>query len=156
MKLSISLDPSSIQHAISQLQVVKDNIQNGLRQTIELLVQDGATVAQSAYGSMAVASGDMQSDTHGTIKAEGRSVIIAEFGAGDATLPVRFEGDPGVDVFPGSYSEQVGTGEYAATGEWHWQGQGPFHEVPAKAGLYQAKTYIEGEYANVAMGAIKL
>ena len=155
MTLNITLDTGSIQNAIHQLQTVKDNIQNGLKQTIDILVQEGAAVATQAYGGMATASGAMSSDTHGTITATGEAVIIAEFGAGDATMPILFEGYPDVDVYPGSYSEQVGSGEYATTGKWHFGGR-EYTEVPARAGLYLAKMFIESESTNVAVGAIKL
>ena len=81
--------------------------------------------------------------------------LIAEFGAGDATIDVMFENYPGVDVYPGSYSEQVGSGEYAATGKWHFGGK-EYTEVQPRGGLYNAKVFIKDNAAEIAKEVIKL
>ena len=157
MTINISLDTGSIQRAISELQKVKDNIEYGLRQTIEILVQDGAMVAQSAYGGMANASGTMISETTGRIEATGQAAIIAEFGAGDATeVPTAFENMPNTPVYPGSYSEsEEGAGMYAALGWWKFGGK-VYREIQPREGLLSAKQYIEDRYLGVATGVMKL
>ena len=59
--------------------------------------------------------------------------MIAEFGAGQATMPVMFENDV-PEVYEGSYSESPeGSGEYARFGSWHFGGE-YFTEVPARHG----------------------
>lgn len=158
MTIRIHLNTGSINNAIKKLQKAKNGIENGLKQGIKILTTDGAAVAQSAYGGMATATGDMISDNVGKIEATGGAdgnVYIAEFGAGDATMPIMFEGYPGVDVYPGAFSKQVGSGEYAATGAWHFGGR-RYTEVKPRAGLYLAKMYIEEEGTNIVKGAIKL
>ena len=154
MKLKISLSTESIYEAIGRLMEAQDNLEYGLQQTVEMLTKEGATVAQSAYGGMATVT-DEAVGFHGTISASGEAVAIAEFGAGDATLPVLFENYPGVDVYPGAYSEQVGSGEYAMTGRWHFGGN-VYTEVEPRAGLYNAKMYIQENAVEIAKEAIKL
>lgn len=154
MKLKISLSTESIYEAIGRLMEAQDNLEYGLQQTVEMLTKEGAAVAQSAYGGMATVT-DEADGFHGTISASGEAVAIAEFGAGDATLPVLFENYPGVDVYPGAYSEQVGSGEYAMTGRWHFGGN-VYTEVEPRAGLYNAKMYIQENAAEIAKEAIKL
>ena len=157
MNISIHLNTGSIQNAIRKLERVKQNLNDGVKRAVSVLTKDGATIAQSAYGSMAVASPEMVSSYVGHIVATDGAdgnAVIAEFGAGDATMPILFEGYPDVDVFPGSYSKEVGSGEYARTGKWHFGGQ-EYTEVPPRAGLYLAKMYIEQEALNVMTEVIK-
>ena len=157
MKIEIQLSEESIAHAISELQKVQENIEYGLQQTVEMLSKEGAMIAQSAYGHMANA--DYRTDgTVGTIEASSSdrdALIIAEFGAGDTTMPVMFENGPGVDVYPGAYSEQVGSGEYATTGQWHFGGRRYTH-VDARHGLLDAKEYIVENATKMAQEVIKL
>lgn len=154
MKLKITLSTESIEHAIGRLMEAQDNLEYGLQQTIDMLTAEGADVAQGSYGGMA--SVDSESvGFHGVIRASGEAVPFAEFGAGDATIPVMFENYPGFDVYPGAYSEQVGSGEYAMTGRWHFGGN-VYTEVEPRGGLYNAKEHIKDNYKAIARGAIQL
>ena len=156
MTINIRLSTESIARAISRLQQAKQNLQDGLSETIEILTSEGAEIAQAADGSMATVTGYMDGETTGIIEASGGDeAIIAEFGAGDATIPVMFENYPGVDVYPGAYSEQVGSGEYAMTGRWHFGGQ-MYTEVEPRAGLLNAKYYIQEVAGEVAQEVIML
>ena len=156
MKITVHLSDRSILNAIRRLREAQDNIRWGLSDTIELLIKDGAIIANSNYGSMAEAIDWMEDETVGKISAVGDQPVIAEFGAGDATMEVRFENYPGVDVYPGSYSESdEGSGEYAATGKWHFGGH-EYTEIEPRAGLLDAKLFIIDQAEFVAKGAIKL
>ena len=155
MTIDIQLSQRSINNAISELKKVKENLNHGLQQTIDILVKEGAEQAQSSFGSMANVTGYMPDETTGIISASGEAAIIAEFGAGDATTEVMFENFPGVPVYPGSYSELVGSGEYYRTGRWHFGGK-VYTEVPPRAGMLNAKTFIMQNAATYAKGVIKL
>lgn len=155
MKIHIQLSPESIQSAISELQRVKDNIEAGLGQAIDILVKEGATVAQMADGGMATVTGATDSPTHGTITASGDAAIIAEFGAGQAVMPVLFENQPETPVYEGSYSELVGSQEYYKYGSWHFGGN-YYTEVPARHGLLDAKEYIQENGTRIVSEVIKL
>ena len=155
MNIDISLSTSSINAAIRRLQKAKENLEYGLKQTVEILAEDGAAIAKADYGSMADAEAVHGADPVSRIVATGEAVVIAEFGAGDATMEPRFENYPGVDVYPGSYSEQVGTGEYAETGKWHFGGQ-VYTEVRPRAGLLDAREYIRDNAARIAKEVIEL
>lgn len=154
MKLKITLSTESIERAIGRLMEAQDNLEYGLEQTIDMLTAEGAAVAQGSYGGMA-SVGSESEGFHGTIRASGRAVPFAEFGAGDATIPVMFENYPGFDVYPGAYSEQVGSKEYAMTGRWHF-GDNVYTEIKPRGGLYNAKEYIKDNYKAIARGAIQL
>ena len=155
MKINIRLSEQSILSAIRQLRQVQDNIRWGLSETVEILVKNGAIIANSNYGSMAEAIDWMEDETVGKISVVGGQPVIAEFGAGDATMEVRFENYVGVDVYPGAYSEQVGSGEYFETGRWHFGGH-VYTEVEPRHGLLDAKLYIIEQAEEVAKEVIKL
>ena len=157
MKIRIRLSNNSIRKAMIRLRQAQENIRWGLNEAIDELVTDGAMIAQEKYGGMANAVGYMPEETVGIIATSGEANIIAEFGAGDATLPPlgMFENEPDTDVYPGSYSEQEGSGEYAATGRWHFGGT-VYTEVEPRYGLYNAKNYIEKNAASVVKEVVEL
>ena len=158
MKVDIKLfSQASIRSAIQQLRQAQENLRWGVNETVEILVKDGEMIANDKYGGMAEAIGYMVNEGVGIIESGDDANFIAEFGAGDATLPPlgMFENEPFTDVYPGSYSEQVGTGEYARTGKWHFGGR-EFTEVAPRMGLYNAKNYIEKNGNDIAREVIKL
>ena len=158
MKINIKLSEASVLSAIRKLRQIQDNLRWGLNQTIDILVKDGEMIANEKYGSMAEAIGYMPDENVGIIASVGEANLIAEFGAGDATANPgsMFEGSPDTPVYPGSYSEsEEGTGEYAATGKWHWGGK-EFVAIMPRAGLYAAKEYIEKNAVDIAKEVIKL
>ena len=157
MKIHIDLSEKSIEQAIRRLEDAKDNLERGLNATIEILTEEGAEVAQNADGNMAAVLAYTPEPNYGMIVATGDSAIIAEFGAGDATLDpsMLFNGSPPVPVYPGAYSELVGSGEYAATGKWHFGGK-EYREVAPRQGLYQAKQYIIDNAEQIAKEVIEL
>lgn len=158
MTINIKLSEESVLSAIRELRQIQDNLRWGLNETIDILVKDGAMVANDKYGGMATAIGYMPDEITGIVAAVGDANLIAEFGAGDATLPPvgMFENSPDTPVYPGSYSEsEEGSGEYAATGKWHFGGT-VYTEVQPRMGLYNARNYIEKNAAEIAKEVIKL
>ena len=157
MKIEFTLSEEGIRYAINELLAVKQDLEWGLEATLELLAKDGADIAQIADGSMATVIGYLVNETTAKIQDTGEKNLIAEFGAGDATLlpSALFEEQPVTDVYPGSYSEQVGTGEYAKTGRWHFGGR-EYTQVEARMGLYKALEYIIQNAGSIAQGVIKL
>lgn len=161
MTINISLSESGIESAISQLEKVVRNIDNGVDETIEILTNEGRDIAQSHDAEMATVTSERPDKTTGIIEASGETAIIAEFGAGDDTIiNIPFDNPPPVDVYPGSWSEQVGTGQYAKHGFWYYKkvryyggGEG---RVEPRQGLYHAKEHIVNTAINVAQGAIQL
>lgn len=166
MRISIKLSESSIQDAIKRLENAEENLRVGARDTVEILAKAGAMVANAKYGAMATATDEVVSTGMNDGKAVARIVVggrvplIAEFGAGDTTVPPDwlFENSPATPVYSGSYSETVGTGQYALLGEWEF----PTHSgnwmsaVEPRLGLYEAKEHIIQDGANVAMEVIHL
>lgn len=153
MNISIGLSTDDIQRVIQRIKDMQTNLNDGVKKVVDIITTEGAEIAQSHYGDMATVTGNPSGNT-GEIIATGDAVVIAEFGAGDATLPVMFENDPGF-IFPGSYSLMVGSKEYAFTGKWHWNGL-EFTEIEPRAGLYNAKYYIKEYSTEICREAIKL
>ena len=154
MKITVKLDSTSIENAITTLQDALDQLMADAGEWLDIMLVDGEEVANIAYGSMATAWGRRDSDGEadgiisGHIGVSGASddvVYIAEFGAGETTMQVTgFENDPPVPVYPGSYSELVGTGEFARDRKWEFpHGSGHYMDhVEPKHGLLNAKAHI--------------
>ena len=157
MTIDIHLSTESILSAIHRLNQAKEHIRWGLQDTIDILVSEGADIAQAADGSMATVIGYLQDEHLGVIDAVGENPIIAEFGAGDATLSPSglFENVPDTPVYPGAYSELVGTGQYADYGWWKFGGK-IYTQVEPRQGMYKAKEYIKSNGARIASEVIKL
>lgn len=154
MTIQISLSESSIERAIRRLERMQENLQQGLEETVDILAREGGQIAQAAYGDMAIANG-YSAEGFGLIISTGENNLIAEFGAGQATMPVMFKNAPHTPVYEGSYSELVGSKEYYEHGSWHFGGK-YYTEVPARHGMLDAKEYLIEHSTEVAKGAIRL
>ena len=155
MNIKISLSTESIDAAIRKLTDIHDNLETDVEQLVSILTNEGAMVAQSAYGEWPVIATPISDGTTGEIIVAGDMPLIAEFGAGQATMPVMFENNI-PEVYEGSYSESPeGSGEYAKYGSWHFGGE-YFTEVPAKHGLLDAKQYIVENATDIAKEVIQL
>ena len=141
MRIQISLSTESIQNAIRLLNERRQMLEEDLEQFVEILANEGAEVANAAYGDFPVAATTHADGNHAEITVSGKMPLIAEFGAGQATMPVLFENQPETPVYEGSYSELEGSQEYYRFGSWHFGGE-YYTEVPAKHGLLDAKQYI--------------
>ena len=157
MKINIKLSDTSIRRAISRLNTAKQNLRWGVSDTVEILANEGADIAQDAYGGMANAIGYMQDETVGIIASTGEENLIAEFGAGDATIPgVGFENAPDTPTYAGAYSEsEEGAGMYARFGWWKFGGR-VYTEVEPRMGLVKAKVHIIETAEETAKEVIKL
>ena len=158
MNIQIKLDTVSINNAIKELRNKQDEIEHNTETLVSVLTNEGAEKAQSIYGNWGVEAMPIVMGSEGSILVFGDMPLIAEFGAGDATVnPSRyFEGSPSTPVYPGSYSLLEGSGEYwyssqAGEGFWHFGGE-KFTEVPPHLGLYQAKQFIIANSTSYAQG----
>lgn len=162
MTININLSTESIAAAIRQLQTVKENLQWGLSEAVDILLKEGAQEAQAAYGGMASVTETKDSETSGRITATGDAVIIAEFGAGYATMEDHpFAGKAPVPIEVGSYSrENDGLfywSDYANPGEGYWYfGGQPYNKVEPRHGLLNAHYYIVNQAAEILKEVIKL
>ena len=141
MRIQISLSTESIQNAIRLLNERRQMLEEDLEQFVEILANEGAEVANAAYGDFPVVATPHADGNHAEITVSGDMPLIAEFGAGQATMPVLFENQPETPVYEGSYSELEGSQEYYRFGSWHFGGE-YYTEVPARHGLLDAKQYI--------------
>ena len=155
MNINISLSTESIAQAIRKLERAKENLEIGLGEAIAILTNEGAEIAQAAYGDWGVQATPITEETHGEIIVSGDMPLIAEFGAGQATMPVMFENAPETPVYEGSYSELEGSQEYYKYGSWHFAGK-YYTEVPARHGLLDAKNYIADNGTQIAQEVIQL
>ena len=157
MTINLVLSTDGINDAVRRLQNIKDNLQYGVEQTVDILAKNGTAIANLHYRGMADASYQMPDDHTAVISVGGNAPLIAEFGAGDATIPgTGFENTPDTPTYPGSYSESdEGSGMYAEYGWWRFGGR-VYTEVPPRSGLLDAKDYIVTNGNSIAKGVIKL
>ena len=162
MIINSVLTEESIARAIAKLEEAKDAIEQGTGDFVDILCTEGEQVANSHYGRMATAWGHRDREEDGVVEGhigvfakDMDTAIIAEFGAGNATIAVDFENYPNVDVYPGAYSEQVGTGEYAETGKWHFGGK-EYTAVFPRAGLLNARNHIMKHGDSIAREVIRI
>lgn len=90
----------------------------------------------------------------GRLNANGLAVVFFEFGAGDLAgagdlgeQQSNFEMETGIAVYPGSYSETIGSGEYAEMGYWHFNGI-RYEYIEPRRGMYHAGQTIRTELGN--------
>ena len=167
MTININLSTESIAAAIRQLQTVKENLQWGLSEAVDILLKEGAQEAQAAYGGMASVTETKDSETSGRITATGDAVIIAEFGAGYATMEDHpFAGKAPVPIEPGSYSREnfdsIHGGWFYITdmihpgeGYWYFGGQ-EYNRIEPRHGLLNAHYHIVNQAAEILKEVIKL
>ena len=149
MNITIPVDLSveSIQRVIEDLTDYKEDIQTTLGEVIQTLAAKGAIEAQKAYGNYPVTVEDHTDGLEGNIIVTGDMPMIAEFGAGDATLSGGFTNTP-AEARPGSWSE-THKQQYSRYGVWVWGGKA-YTEVMPRKGLYEAKEYIKANSTSVA------
>lgn len=154
-EIRIPLTAAGIRKAIEELNRIRDNLDAEVGQIVERLAVEGAAEAQNAYGRMASAEGSREGNT-GKITASGKSVIIAEFGAGFATMEDHpMAGEAPVTIAKGEYS-RVNEGQFwrmlqAGTPDPHWVfGGRPYNRVDARHGLLNAHEYIVNNYERIA------
>lgn len=175
MTLDLKLDTASIDKAIRKLKDISFDV----GELTDVMCEEGASVANEAYGSMASAYWYRESEdtdkgiAEGVIFAESDNedkLLIAEFGAGNATVKPKdyFESDydTGFDldlwIFPGAYSLYNGSMEYWYTslfgttdGYWHFGGR-KYTEVKPRQGLYKAKEHLKSRAAQIVEEVIRI
>ena len=155
MKLEVDLlNEGSIQNLIGRISNIRENLEENVERLVEILTNEGAEVARAAYGNWPVETTPLPDGTEGVINVAGDMPLIAEFGAGQATMPVMFDNPPSTPVYEGSYSELVGSQEYYRFGSWHFAGD-YYTEVPARHGLLDAKQYILEEGVRIAQEVLR-
>ena len=161
MTVNLTLDQASINNLVLELQEFGEHIGEEL---VNILCIEGAEVANAAYDGMASANGGVtdagEGITTGKIIATSSdedSLLIAEFGAGDATIRPAMEFETSsldAEVFPGAYSLFKGTREYYNFGSWRF-GKKWYTEVPARHGMFNAKLFIQETYQRYAAEVIR-
>jgi len=166
MTINIELSPQSVYAAIRRLKEAAEHLEWGVGDTVETLAKNGADVAKTAYGHFEKVHVDYQkeSDTKAVIQTSGKANIIAEFGAGYATMEYHpFAAKAPVPIKVASYSESTfPRGLFFYTDESNpGQGFWFFHHeyydrVQPKHGLLDAYDYIMQESTEIATEVIKL
>ena len=174
MNITISLSEASVQNAIRKLEKAKENLANDLKETVSILAKEGASIANGINGSMASATDVLEDmdekvpSATAVIHDGGKVPLIAEFGAGNATMngwELRNadlssywpEADSALNsiVFPGSYSLFVGSGDYWRAHMWRF-GWTWYKEVQPRQGMFLAKEWIKNNSSRIAGEVIKL
>ena len=157
MNINIKLSDQSIQSAIDRLKKVLEYFDEDSGKLIEILTNEGAEIAQVAYGSYPVGVESITAGNQGIIQVSGDMPLIAEFGAGDATVtPSGLFDTTGLDVavWPGSYSLYEGTMDYYFLKHWKFGGKW-YTEVRPHLGLAQAKMFWQQNSTQIAREVIQ-
>ena len=164
MTITLKLSDEGIRSAIRQLEKVKEHLVWGLGDLVDILAKDGADMARDAYGNYngVYVNDYKRNETEAVIATTGDANVIAEFGAGYATLenhPFADKADTLIEV--GSYSKENDGmfywSDYANPGEGYWFfGGREYHEVKPRLGLFLASELIKETAADRAMEVIKL
>lgn len=130
-------DSESISSAISEIERIQKDFEKKCNEFMDRIANIGVAMAQSAFGSSVIVEA-VPIKNGFRIVASGETIGFLEFGAGSATSPDIFEQEVSYEVAPGSYSKSAdGSGEYAATGKWHFGGV-EYQFVAPSHGMYQA------------------
>ena len=162
MILNIQLSTESINEAIVLLTQRKDILEEHIETLVDILAEEGAMVANGAYGSMAKARSESSGNT-GKIIASGKAPGIAEFGAGYATMEDHpFANKAPYPVEVGSYSRaQYPYGMFYITnhlfggtgGYWIFAHQ-YYDRVEPRHGLLNAYEYLMDSSTEIARGVL--
>ncbi len=167
VKINIRLSVQSIEKAIELLKNAKEALTESAGDLAEEMALQGGIVAQASFGHMARVDCDV-GDKPGTavISVSGKAPIIAEFGAGYATMEDHpWAKKAPVPIEVGSYSRQNDSmygGMFALTdfinpGEGYWIFAGRFYsEVEPRHGLLDAGEHIKSVAAEDAARIIRL
>ena len=159
MNINISLSTESIASAIRKLERLEENFDEDSGKLVEILTQEGAAKAQSAYGRWNVAVVPITFKNEGEIIVAGDYPAMAEFGAGNATLSPGeyFENGHALDseVWAGSYSLYEGTMDYYFLKHWKFGGKW-YERVKPHLGLYKAKQYLIEHSTEIAQEVLQI
>jgi len=100
------MDPASVRRAERRYERELLKFERKVDQFLAEIAELGRSTAESGYGGMITVTVEPISNGY-AINAAGEDIIFLEFGAGDSVNSGNiFAGQTGVDVRPGSYSEQ--------------------------------------------------
>ena len=139
--IRIDLSESSINKAIKQLEKYQKSLEEKTSRLVDILTDGEAEMAKFAFSGWGNVD-KISEDGTGIIEVSGDHIIIAEFGAGLATMESHpLAQNAPVDVYKWSYSEQVGSGEGFLTEMWHFGGA-TYVAVEPRHGMLDARDYI--------------
>ena len=125
---------TGLNEAIRELTEIVEAIPIGAKELPQRLGDIARDEAQARYGAWDVTVENEPFMSHDGEEI-GSIILIAEFGAGDLADSHPWASEVPM-VYPGSYSETYGTGEYAKDRVWHWQGITFVYQVPTYAMYY--------------------
>ena len=141
-KITLTLDPNSIGRAIKEVEKLKEWRKQKLSELAKALAELGAEATH--YGSMVSVE---EIENGWRIVARDDEIAFIEFGAGNATTVLGEVS--GVEINPGSWSRsELGTGEYAKYGSWHFDGV-KYTEVQPMRGMLRAEETILAQVREV-------
>lgn len=160
--MSISISVRGLNEAVSEVSAIAKGMKSKPNEFIKKLGDIARDTAESAYAPWNVTVENIPGrDKTTTVKATsnedlkaqdgmvvGSLILIAEFGAGLLAGSHPWSTDV-PDVYPGSFSEKYGTGEYASKGFWHWAGRNWVYIAPTYA-MYLGSKKAEDSVKSVA------
>ena len=159
-KISVSLDPESINQAIRELNDYEDWFEDRCRTLLLEMAREGMSEAQIRFENV-VYDGDPEvieikyedrGDNLVAVVAKGPTVLFLEFGAG-----VRYpDSHPEIGVDPsktmhGTWSESdLGKGHWKNPKGWYYAHNRKSYGNPANECMYQAKRHVMEQFERIA------
>ena len=145
---------TGIEEAIEKLDRLKD-LNVPIKQGIYEVVKEAENIVWWAYNTGGYGHDEHtgfeitveENDNGYTLKAFGEDVGFLEFGAGIGVDPDEFASEVDFSVTPGSWSETLGTGQFARKGSW-WHNGNYYTWIMATRGMQQALDYIRDNVAQ--------
>lgn len=161
MTINLELSKSGIQKAIKDLQNYSNSIDEKMQTLATELCKVGVPVVIVHYvDGFTEGNSDcnieIEPTEHGCVlRARGNDVCFLEFGGGVTTAIYDGEGQEGLPpVYPGSWSESEGTGQFAEKGFWFYGGK-KYDGIEAKLGLYYASIEMRNRAVETARRVFK-
>lgn len=157
-KITVSLDPASIDNAIRELNDYKTWLQEKSREFLVELAREGVTAASIRFQHATIdgpndvrVEWEDRGDTTVAIVARGKTVLFIEFGSG-VRYPTAYPEmvDPS-KTLPGTWSEsELGKGHWDDPKGWFYtHGKRSFGN-PSNACMYQAKRDLMDRFERIA------
>jgi len=160
LKIRVNIsNPDSIKNAVDKITAYEKKLDEKIKTVLTRLAKMGTQLVDYHFSSGEGTEFEVTCVVNGNnamIIAEGDDVVFLEFGAGfgtdDHTDGMETSGLP--PIYPGSWSETEGTGQFIRKGYWYWNKQ-KYTSVTSTKGFYFASKEIKDQAVDVAIKVFK-
>ena len=160
MKIRVNIsDPQSVTNAVTKIKDYEKKLDSKIKEVLTRLAKMGTRLVDFHYAGGEGTEYEVTCVVNGNnamIIAEGDDVVFLEFGAGFGTYDhlEEMEASGLPPIYPGSWSETEGSGQFANKFYWYWN-RTKYTRVTATEGFYFASEAIKEEAVNEAIKVFK-